>query len=78
MRVSLEEKIELFEVYKDTGGDLKGTTIYKGYPIGQWSIQIRNKVLNGNKISLTEEQLQRLERLGILERQIESTIDEKN
>ena len=77
MGVSLEEKIKLFEEYNKTGEDLNGKTFFKGHPIGQWSIQIRNKVLNKDRIRLTEEQLQRLENLGILERKIGSTIDEK-
>lgn len=82
--VSLEEKIQIFEKFSQTGEELVGNTIFEGYPIGQWAIQIRSnikKINNGKQekrtINPTKEQLERLENLGILERKIESTIDEK-
>ena len=82
--VSLEEKIQTFEKFSQTGEELVGNTIFEGYPIGQWAIQIRsniNRINNGKQekrtINPTEEQLERLKKLGILERKIESTIDEK-
>ena len=83
-KVKLEQKIEIFEEFMKTGEKLVGNTIFKGYPIGQWAIQIRNsfnRMNNGKddkvKISLTKEKLEKLESMGILERQIDSTIDEK-
>ena len=86
-KVKLEQKIEIFEEFMKTEEKLVGNTIFKGYPIGQWAIQIRNslnRMNNGKddkvKISLTKEKLEKLEKLesmGILERQIDSTIDEK-
>ena len=72
--VSLDEKIEIFERFKKTKKEFNSKTIFEGYPIGQWSILIRNRVRTGTKIS--EEQLEKLNKLGILERQIESTTDE--
>ena len=60
--VSLDEKIEIFERFKKTKKEFNSKTIFEGYPIGQWSILIRNRVRTGTKIS--EEQL---EKLGILE-----------
>ena len=82
--ISLEEKIQIFEKFSETGEELVGNTIFEGHPIGQWAIQIRsvlNRINNEKKgkqiINPTEEQLERLKRLGILERQIGSTIDEK-
>lgn len=82
--MSLEEKIQIFEKFSKTGEELVGNTIFEGYPIGQWAIQIRNglnRINNGKQskqtINPTEGQLERLEVLGILERQIDSTIDEK-
>lgn len=83
-RVKLEQKIEIFEEFMKTGGKLVGNTTFKGYPIGQWAIQIRNFLNRMNnekddkaKINPTKEQLEKLESMGILERQIDSTIDEK-
>ncbi len=82
--ISLEEKIQIFEKFSQTGEELVGNTIFEGYPIGFWAIQIRcelKRVNNGKDekrvIYPTEEQLERLEKLGILERKIDSNIDEK-
>ena len=82
--IPLEEKIQIFEKFSQTGEELVGNTIFEGYPIGQWAIQIRNglnRINNGKQekqtINPTKEQLERLKKLGILERQIDSTIDEK-
>ena len=76
---SLQEKIEFFERYVEEGnGDIDGQTIYEGKPIGQWATQIRYGVKNGHEgVNPTEDQLERLWELGILERKIDSTIDEK-
>lgn len=83
-KVKLEQKIEIFEKFMQTGEELVGNTTFQGYPIGQWAIQIRNAInrMNDGKVDKitvnpTEEQLERLENMGILERQIDSTIDEK-
>lgn len=82
--ISLEEKIEIFERFAKTEEELVGNTTFEGYPIGQWAIQIRssiNRINRGNankgELNLSETQLERLEKLGILERQIDSTIEEK-
>ena len=82
--VKLEQKIEIFEEFMKTGEKLVGNTTFEGYPIGQWAIQIRNnlnRMNNGKddraKINPTKDQLEKLESMGILERQIDSTIDEK-
>lgn len=83
-KVKLEQKIEIFEEFMKTGEELVGNTTFKGYPIGQWAIQIRNSLNRMNdgeggkvKINSTKEQLEKLESMGILERKIDSTIDEK-
>lgn len=83
-KVKLEQKIEIFEEFMKTGEELVGNTTFDGYPIGQWAIQIRsslNRINDGKddkvKINPTKEQLEKLESMGILERQIDSTIDEK-
>ena len=82
--ITLEQKIEIFEEFMQTGEELVGNTTFEGYPIGKWAIQIRNKINRMNdgkdkrgKINITEEQLEKLESMGILERQFDSTIDEK-
>lgn len=82
--ISLEEKIEIFERFAKTEEELVGNTTFEGHPIGQWAIQIRssiNRINRGNankgELNLSETQLERLEKLGILERQIDSTIEEK-
>ena len=83
-KVKLDQKIEIFEEFMKTGEELVGNTTFRGYPIGQWAIQIRNILNRMNdgkddkvKINPTKEQLKKLESMGILERQIDSTIDEK-
>jgi len=77
--ISLQEKIEMFESFLETGEEINGQTIYEGYPIGQWAIQIRSALRNGKDgaINPNKEQLEKLSNLGILDRQIDSTIDEK-
>lgn len=81
--ISLEEKIEIFERFAKTEEELVGNTTFEGYPIGQWTIQIRssiNRINRGNankgELNPSETQLERLENLGILERQL-GTIDER-
>ena len=83
-KVSLEEKIEIFERFSKTEEELVGNTVFEGYPIGQWAIRIRASLKRKNEgkadnatINPSPEQLEKLETLGILDRQIDSTIDEK-
>ena len=74
--VSLEEKIEIFERYlEEENDDIDGLTVYEGKPIGQWAVQIRSWIKKGG--NPTEDQLEKLDELGILERRIDSTLDEK-
>lgn len=83
-KMTLEQKIEIFERFSETREKLTGSTMFEGYPVGQWAIQIRSSLKRMNEgknetveINPSEEQLEELESLGILERQIDSTIDEK-
>lgn len=83
-KISLEDKIEIFERFSKIDEELTGSTMFEGYPVGQWAIQIRSSIKRMNegkkvkvKINPSEKQLDRLDKLGILERQIDSTIDEK-
>jgi len=75
-RVSFEEKISLLEEFYKTGNKLNGKTVYKGYPIGHWAIQCRSLILRG-KMKVSKKQYERLEEIGILERQIDCNLDEK-
>jgi len=75
-KISIEQKIEIFERFKETGEELTGKTIYQGYPIGEWGISIRATINSGNA-SYTPEIREKLNSLGVLERQIEATIDER-
>jgi len=77
--VTLDEKIKIFERFFEEGNnEIAGKTVFEGYPIGQWAINIRSLLNTGrNSINPTEEQLDKLSELGILERRIDSTIDEK-
>ena len=82
-KVGINKKIEIFEsFFKDyPEKKLEGKTVYKGYPIGNWAIQIRNQVnrnqREGGKITFEKEQYEKLEKMGILKRQLGPTIDEK-
>ena len=81
--VTLDEKIEIFEKFNETGEELTGDTVFEGYPVGYWAVQIRSQIKQKNEgtkkvtINPTEKQLEKLDALGILERRIEATIDEK-
>ena len=80
-KFSLDDKIKIFKEYSKTGKKIDGHTVFKGYPIGMWAIQIRYKAkreqLGKRTYNFSEEQLVILTELGILERQIDSTVDEK-
>lgn len=74
-KISLDEKIGIFEKFFEQGEELKGQTIFEGYPIGQWGIQIRQQISRGKELS--SEQYEKFSKFGILKKQIDSTIDEK-
>lgn len=64
--VPIEEKIKIFEEFRETGEQLTRNTVFKGYPIGQWGATIR--YYRKKKITyITEEQYKKLEKLGIWE-----------
>ena len=76
-RFSTEYKIKIIEeYYEQSNQEINGKTIYKGYPIGIWAINIRSQIKN-NKLNVTVEQEELLDKLGLLERKFEATIDEK-
>lgn len=74
--VSLDEKIEIMKRFAKTGEELSGTTIFEGYAIGTWAIQIRSSLKRGT-LKLTEKQQADLDELNVLERKFDSTLDEK-
>lgn len=43
-RIPFKQKIKLIEEFIKTGEVLTGKTVYKGYPIGVWVIQIRSQI----------------------------------
>ena len=76
---TIDEKIELFEKFfndPNVHENLNGNTIYDGYPLGKYAIQIRSLVKN-NKGLYNSEKIDKIKELGILDRQIEATIEEK-
>jgi len=77
--VTLEEKIEIFDRFFEEGNEeIDGQTVFEGYPIGHWAISIRSYLNTGrDSINPTEEQLKKIQELGILDSKIDSTIDEK-
>lgn len=83
-RVTFEQKIEIFTKFMQTGENLVGNTTFEGYPIGQWAIEIRrsfNRINEGTgqktKFNFTEEQIEQLKDMGILERKFDKTLEEK-
>ena len=80
--IKLETKIEIFERFLQTGEELNGKTVFDGYPVGQWAVQIRNNIkrLESEKCPgklPPKEQIEKLTNLGILERKKGAKIDEK-
>ncbi len=76
-KININEKIEILERFFNSGEELKGNTIFEGYPIGGWANQIRSQVKRSNEgenvgLVLSETQLKRLEDMGLLEAQREN------
>ena len=72
----LEQKIEIFERFREKNPteEIKGKTVFEGYPIGEWAIKIRNSLKENSKSrkDIDEKQLRRLKKIGILESQRET------
>lgn len=77
--LSIDEKINLFEKYiNENGNNIITDTVYEGYPIGVMLIQMRSNIKRSRNIQgYSPEQIEKLTRMGLLERKHESTIDEK-
>ena len=79
--LTIEEKVNLFEEYlndENTEDIIISDTIYEGYPIGIYLISIRSELNNEEKAKkYSNEIVEKLENLGLLEDRNESTIDEK-
>ena len=72
-RVTLVEKLDLFEEYTEkTGCKIDGKTVYKGVPIGKMLIQIRSNIRR-EKGKYSDEVIKRLEEDGLLESVYEHT-----
>lgn len=77
--IPLAQKIEIFREYFSSakpGTRLTGNTVFKEYPLGVWAIRLRSEYKNKNRTFLPDD-LSFLIDSGILDRQIEATIDEK-
>ena len=72
-----EERIELIIKCAQTGEKITAKTIYEGKPIGMWLIQYRSLINNGHHLKLSNEILDQLKKLGLLEKRICSSIEEK-
>lgn len=73
--ITIKEKIKIIEEFSKTKQEMNGQTVFKGYPVGKWAINIRYAIKKGRKFS--DEELKILDSCGILESGKESTIDEK-
>lgn len=79
-RLSLSEKVDLFEKYiNEEGTSIISDTVYEGYPIGSMLMQIRSELYKEgiNTEKYTPVIIEKLEKLGLLEQRNESTIDQK-
>ena len=74
---SASKKAETILTFVNAGGELTGNSVYYGHPVGAWAIEIRSYYNTNKTLALTEAELKQLKEAGILERQFESTIDEK-
>lgn len=77
-RTTIEEKVRYIEQYlqKSKKSSIAGNSVDEdGRPIGQWCIQIRSAITRGK--AYNDKIMEKLKQLGILERQFDSTIDEK-
>ena len=79
--LKIKEKIQLFEEYLNNGNAGKNiicNTIYKGYPIGIYLKTIRYELNNEEKAKkYSEETINKLVSLGLLDNKHESTITKK-
>lgn len=74
--INLDEKLKILEEFKKTGQELIASTVYKGYPVGRWDIEIRSHLKNGI-INPTPSQREKIENLGISNRKYESPMSMK-
>ena len=72
----VEEKVKLIIKCAKTGEEITRKTIYQGKTIGVWLIQYRNQI-NKGKLNISADLLKQLEELGLLDRKIDSNIEEK-
>ena len=70
-----ESKLELIIKCAEAGEIITGNTIYQGKPIGKWLVQYRSQIKKG--LNISEEILDQLREYDLLERKIDSNLDEK-
>lgn len=67
--LSISEKINLFEKFieENPNETIHGDTVFEGYPIGSYLIQIRSDInLDKNSFRYSEQDKEKLEKLGLL------------
>ena len=67
VRLTDEEKVNLFEEFlaEHPGEKITSKTVYKGYNIGTYVIQIRQKIVY-KKSNCSEEEIEKIQELGLL------------
>lgn len=64
--VDIKTKLKIMKEFKKiTGEEIKGDTVYKGYNIGIWQLNLRNKYLHG-KLNIDKELEKKFVKAGIL------------
>lgn len=80
-KITMSEKMGLFRQYlqdEQTDGNIVGTTVYKGFPIGRYLIEARYEIKKGGETGkYTKEIIDELEQMGLLEERREVNFDEK-
>lgn len=62
----IETKLKIMKEFKEiTKEEIKGNTVYKGYNIGIWQLNLRNKYLHGN-LNIAEELEKEFIKVGVL------------
>jgi len=68
-RLTWDEKYIIMEEYLKSGNKIIGTTVYKGYQIGQWQATIRYLSYKGNLTTVSPELKKKLFESGILKKE---------
>lgn len=64
--VDIKTKLKIMREFKEkTKEEIKGNTVYKGYNLGIWQLNLRNKYLHG-KLNISEELEREFTQIGVL------------